>query len=293
MKYIALIVIPLLIFAGCDSSPTGPEDATLNLTFTLPPLGDHDYNDALVESRMKGFMKIGYNDPSRDGSEPIRRILTDYELVREGGDTNDTIVFRTSVEPIEGRIQIVLYDGKTGEVFQYAETERIISVRRDVDVKYDEPFTLEPSVITANRSPEGVVTGLTYTDKAYDKSSPYIAKLIKGSEDIGDNKAEGDRLYYSYNNYGNEDDGNVSIPEESTLLADPGNGVGIAEFPMGRDGASDACCYRPSAFPDSLSGRFRFDIKDSWRTEEGEGPEYFYYPNLGADPVVVVEKEER
>ena len=178
-KRIALIFISLLIFAGCDSSPTGSEETALILTLEL---GDRDYNNALVESRGEVFMKI---TPSRGGSEPIRRVLTDYEIVREGGVVID-IILRASVKPTEGRIQVVLYDEKTGEAFQYAETERVISIdgketREDISKKYDDVFTLEPSIITASLSPEGVVTALTYTDKAYDKSSPYIAKLIKGT----------------------------------------------------------------------------------------------------------------
>lgn len=295
MKRITLIVIPLLIFAGCDSSPTGPEDATLTLTLEL---GDRDYNDALVESRMKGFMKITNADPSRDGSESIRRVLTDYEIMRgEAGVNIIDVILRASVKPTEGRIQIVLYDGKTGEVFQYAETERVISVREDVSIEYDEVFTLEPSVITANRSPEGVVTELTYKSQISDKSSPYIAKLIKSSRDIdgggGNDIIVGDYLVYSYNGLGSENNRITSIPEEGNLLADLGNEygqLGVAEFPIDPPPAEQ---YRPDVFPDSLHGRFRFDIKDSWRTEEGEGPRYVYYPNLGADPVFTVEKPGR
>ncbi|NBC87179.1 MAG: hypothetical protein GVY25_13395, partial [Bacteroidetes bacterium] len=172
MKRITLIVISLLIFAGCDSSPTGPEDATLTLTLEL---GDRDYNDALVESRMKGFMKITNADPSRDGSESIRRVLTDYEIVRgEAGVNIIDVILRASVKPTEGRIQIMLYDGETGEVFQYAETEGVISVREDVSIEYDEVFTFEPSVITANLSREGVPMTLTYEARLIDSPSPYL-----------------------------------------------------------------------------------------------------------------------
>ena len=299
MKRITLIVISLLIFAGCDSSPTGPEDATLTLTLEL---GDHDYNDVLVESRMKGFMKITNAEPSRDGNESIRRVLDDYEIASDGDSLNN-ITFRTSVKPTEGRIQILLYDGETGEVFQYAETERVISVREDVSIEYDEVFTFEPSVITASLSPEGVVTALTYKAQVNDKSSPYLAKTLRSSKDInelaggavGINGGDendilvGDYITYSYNGFGSEDNKMTSIPEEGNRLADPGNNeygqLGVAEFPIDPPPAE---MYRPDVFPDSLHGRFRFDIKDSWRTEEGEGPRHIYYPNLGADPVIRV-----
>ncbi|NBB73039.1 MAG: hypothetical protein GVY35_05095 [Bacteroidetes bacterium] len=297
MKRITLIVISLLIFAGCDSSPTGPEDATLTLTLEL---GDHDYNDALVESRMKGFMKVAHAEPSRDGSESIRRVLTDYEIMRGEAGVNN-ITFRTSVKPTEGRIQIMLYDGETGEVFQYAETERVISVREDVSIEYDEVFTFEPSVITASLSREGVFTTLTYKTQEYDSSSPYLYKTLRSSKDINelangtndinggdeDDIIFGDYLVYSYNGFGSEDNEMTSIPEEGNRLADSGineyGQLGVAEFPIDPPPSEQ---YRPYIFPDSLSGRFRFDIKDSWRTEEGEGPRYVYYPNLGADPVI-------
>ena len=265
--YALLMITTLLLLAGCDSSPSEPqqpEDATLVVNLEL---GDHDYNDTAIAIKVGDqvyFRELESDGDRADGEYEITVSINAEQL-------DQRLTFQYMMYNVSKRIATGYALGDSFEV----EAGGII----EVNLTEDDFSTLGTPVITVSPAPNDSLT-LTYTDDwvaegATDQQPPPIYdELAKGDDRPNDAICVVNPYEYDSDEDGFSDCSEaLSRGSESSTegvhqaLAGPGNnltdeenGVGIASFQLA-DGR-----WRGA---DTVQLVIRVPVDESWRNSDG------------------------
>ncbi len=265
--YALLMITTLLLLAGCDSSPSEPqqpEDATLVVNLDL---GDHDYND--VTFAIKVGNQVYFEELEIDSD----RVDSEYEITVSinAEQLDQRLTFQYMMYNVSKRI---VTGHALGDSFK-VEDGRII----EVNLTEDDFSTLGTPVITVSPAPNDSLT-LTYTDgwvaeAATDQQPPAIYdELAKGDDrpndaicivDPFDPDSDGDGLSDCSEalRRGSEfptEGLHIALAAPGNNLTDEENGVGIASFQLA-DGR-----WRGA---DTVQLVIRVPVDKSWRNSDG------------------------